>query len=188
MKTAVVRITGVSPYSQSQRLTVPKLERETFDAYEQRAWRQRMHVMDGEVVIPPMAIKGVLDTAAKRLGIPIPGKGKSTFTKSFESGVMVVDPIRLGISPESVPCDILFVPADGRRGGTTRVDRYFPRIDQWGGAVTVHILDDIITRDVFERVLAFAGLLVGIGRFRPENRGFYGRFEAEVVSWEEAAL
>lgn len=188
MKTAVIQLTGVSPYSQSRRITAPKLERETADEHERRTWRERMHVLNGEVVIPPMAVKNVLDTAARRLAIPIPGKGKSTYTKSFESGVMVVDPMRLGIAPDDVPCDILFVPADGRRGGTTRVDRYFPRIDKWSGTVTVHVLDDIISREVFARVLTFAGLLVGIGRFRPENRGFYGRFEGEVVSWEEASL
>ena len=53
------------------------------------------------------------------------------------------------------------------------------------GVVTFIILDDIITEDVFTQVLRSAGMLVGIGRFRPENRGFYGRFAVERVEWIE---
>lgn len=187
MKVATLSIHGISPYSQSQRVTAPKAERETHDEYERRTWPGRMHVVDGEVVIPPMAIKNCLDRAAKSLSIPIPGKGKSTYTRPFESGVMVVDAIPLGIKAEDVPGEELFVPSDGIRGSGKRVTKWFPRIDTWGGEATVYIIDDIISREVFETVLTYAGKLVGLGRFRPETRGFYGRFEAEITGWEEQA-
>lgn len=185
MKTATVKIAGVSPYSQSRKVTEPKAERETNDDHERRTWRGRMHVVDGQVFIPPMAIKNCLDTAAKRLSIPIPGKGKSTYTKVFEAGVMVMDPVPLGIAAADVPGEELFVPSDGIRGSGKRVTKWFPRIDQWGGVATVIILDDIISKDVFARVLDYAGKLVGLGRFRPETRGYYGRFSAEITDWTE---
>jgi hypothetical protein len=51
--------------------------------------------------------------------------------------------------------------------------------------VTWYILDDIINEKVFTQVLRSCGLLVGIGRFRPEKRGFYGRFRVDSVKWIE---
>jgi hypothetical protein len=47
------------------------------------------------------------------------------------------------------------------------------------------IFDDTITKEVFERHLTEAGRFVGIGRFRPENGGIYGRFTAGPFSWSE---
>jgi len=47
--------------------------------------------------------------------------------------------------------------------------------------VTFYILDEIITKEVFERTLTMAGQFIGIGRFRPQNNGFYGRFEVVMV-------
>ena len=51
--------------------------------------------------------------------------------------------------------------------------------------MTFYVLDDIITESVFAQVLRSAGLLVGLGRFRPENRGFYGRFQVDSIKWIE---
>ena len=63
--------------------------------------------------------------------------------------------------------------------------RNFPLIRQWGGKITFYILDDIITKQVFEKVLRSAGLLVGIGMSRPENRGQFGRFKVTSFEWIE---
>jgi len=56
------------------------------------------------------------------------------------------------------------------------------------GNVTFYIFDDIITEEVFRQVLVSAGLVVGLGRFRPESRGFYGRFAVKSIEWSEAEL
>lgn len=177
MKTYIASLASVSPYSQSKIVMAPKLEREKADDYEKRTWRERLHVdEDGRVFIPPMSIKNCLSEAAKYLGIQIPGKGKSTYTKHFEAGVMIMDPIVLPIMAEDVPGIWQFVPADGKRGGSKRVNKCFPTINSWSGDVTIHVLDEIITRDVLEQHLIEAGKFIGIGRFRPRNNGYYGRF------------
>jgi len=61
----------------------------------------------------------------------------------------------------------------------------FPIIKNWSGIFTIYVLDDIITKDVLERHLVDAGNVIGIGRFSPRNNGYYGRFDAEILSWEE---
>ncbi|CAJ8843978.1 Uncharacterised protein [Burkholderia pseudomallei] len=185
MKTAIATIKGVSPYSQSKHYNTEKLPKELAKDYETRTWRDRLHATDdGTVFIPPMSFKNCLSEAAKFLSLQIPGKGKATYTKHFEAGVLVTDALHLNIKKDDVPGEWLFVPADGIRGSGKRVEKCFPVIHQWNGDVTFHILDETITRDVFEHVLTQAGAFIGIGRFRPRNNGFYGRFKLESLNWQ----
>lgn len=187
MKTYRVKLKSLSPYSQSKHYNVPKLEKELADAYERRTWMNRMHVDEhGEVFIPPMAFKNCLSEAAKFLGIQIPGKGKSNYTKHFEAGVMVVDPVPIHVKANKVQPEELFVPSDGKRGGGSRVIKLFPNIPSWEGEVEIHVLDETITKEVLMQHLEEAGKLIGIGRFRPRNNGFYGRFKVEKVQEVQA--
>jgi hypothetical protein len=190
MHIAKVTIEGTSPYSQSRnidKLEHPKKPKEQPDDYEQRTWRYRMHVdSEGYVEIPGTAFADSLKAAARRLQLQVPSKGKTQWTKYFEAGIDVPMPTRLGVKADSVVCDRLFVPSDAKQGGGTRVYRHFPRIEAgWSGGVTFFVMDDMITESVFTQVLRSAGILVGIGRFRPEKRGFYGRFRVNSVEWIE---
>lgn len=187
MKIATATLTSVAPYSQSRAHEAPKLDRETHDAYEQRTWRQKLHVDDkGRVLIPPMSFKQALDDAAKQLGLQIPGKGKSTYTKFFRSGVLCIEGPTLAIKATDVPSERIHANADGVRGSGKRVWRLFPLIRDWSADVTFHVLANEITKDVFVDHLKQAGGFIGIGRFRPQNGGFYGRFKIETIKWSEA--
>lgn len=185
MKTAVTRLKSLSPYSQSKYIDEPMLDRELPDAYMRRTWRLHLHVTpQGYVEIPPMALKNCLSMAAKYLSIQVKGKGKATYTKNFEAGVMVIEPIVLPIRMEDVESDTLFLPSDGIRGSGKRVTKIYPRINSWEGDATWLILDDIIDEDIFMHILEQSGQLIGIGRFRPRNSGYYGRFSAKLISWQ----
>ena len=99
MKTCIAHLKSQTSYSQSGPMVSDKLPKETPDAYEERCWPERAHVnQDGEVFIPPMAFKFGLDKAAKMLGKQIPGKGKATYTKFFEQGVLCIEPLCWGSS------------------------------------------------------------------------------------------
>jgi len=184
MKDYIATIKGMSPYSQSRPVMEDKLPKESHDAYEKRTWRERMHsTEDGNVFIPPMALKNCLAECAKYLGIQIPGKGKATYTKHFEAGVMIMEPVVLPIKKEDAKGQWLFVPSDGRRGGSKRVYKCFPIIHQWGGDVRITVLDETITDEVLYQHLEQAGKFIGIGTFRPRNNGYFGRFD--VVDFTE---
>jgi hypothetical protein len=186
MKIVDVRLESAGPYSQSRMHDSPKLDREAADAYEQRTWREKCTVNDhGEICIPAMALKQMLDASAKLLGIQIPGKGKNTYTKHFKAGVICHDDVPLGVRKEDVEPITINANADGVRGSGKRVKRTFPIIPQWSGTARFVIFDDTITKEVFERHLTEAGRFVGIGRFRPENGGIYGRFTPGPFSWSE---
>ena len=186
MKLATVHLASTAPYSPSRSYDqeIEKLPRETHDAYEVRTWRNKCHSMpNGKIFIPPMSFKMSLDKAASMLGRQIPGKGKSTYTKFFLSGVLVMDPVILPMTKEDCALDRIFANADGKRGSGKRVWRNFPRVDKWSEDVKYHVLADEITPDVFEEHLRQAGAFVGIGRFRPESGGYYGRYEIKGIKW-----
>lgn len=185
MHIAVAKLTGTTPYSQARYHATDKLDKESADDYERRTWRNKLHVNgDGKVFIPPMVFKNCLSEAAKFLGKQIPGKGKATYTKHFEAGVSVTDPVPLKCLAEEVRGEWVFVPASGVRGDGKRVLKCFPCIDKWDAEVTFMIFDPTITQAVFLEHLQEAGMFIGIGRFRPRNNGYFGRFRVDSMEWE----
>jgi hypothetical protein len=184
---ATAELEGISPYSQSKHHVTAKKERELPKDFEERTWRERMHVnKEGFVFIPPMAFKNCVAEIAKFLGTQIPGKGKSTYTKHFEAGILVTDEVVLPFKKADVQGEWLFLPSDGKRGSGTRVDKCYPVMPEWKATVIFYILDEIITQDVFKDHLEKAGQFIGIGRFRPRNNGFYGRFRVKSLNWQQA--
>lgn len=189
MKTAVCKLKSTSPYSQSHNYEreFPKNPKELSAAYEIRTWRERMHYNreTGQIFIPMASFAISLREAAKYANIQIPGKGKSTFTKNFESGIMVLENVSIDYYKDQVRGEDVYVPSNGIRGGSKRVWKIFAVIPNWEGTITYHILDNIITEDIFTEVLKTSGNLIGIGRFRPRNCGWYGRFEVIEIEWKE---
>ena len=142
-----------------------------------------MHVdaKTGECFLSPLAVKNCLTEVAKYLGESIPGKGKATFTKHFRAGIMVTDPLLLGVKAADVSPLRLFVPADGKTGGGKRVWKNFPTIQQWSCRGEIYILDPTLIDKPgkIHEYLSHAGKFVGVGVSRPANGGYFGRFIVE---------
>ena len=184
MRQVTVTFVGTAPYSQSRMHDAPKLDKERPDDYEARTWREKMTCdAGGNVFIPAMAFKQALPIASKRLGLQIPGRGKSTYTKYFEADVICNADVPIGHKKDDAQSITINANSDGVRGSGKRVKRIFPIFYQWGGKADFTIFDDTITREIFEQVFTAAGLSVGIGRFRPENGGLNGRFEPVKFDW-----
>lgn len=184
MKIAVAHLKSESIYSQSKHYEVPKLKGELPKDYEERTWRNRMHADEtGHVMIPPTAFANCIKDAAKYMSLKIPGKQMATYTKHFDAGILVSVPLVLPVKVDDIKGQWLFVPSDGKPGGGKRVMKCFPVIEKWEGDVTFYILDDVITEDIFRQVLTTAGMLIGIGYFRPIRRGYWGRFSLGEVKW-----
>ena len=184
MITAIASLRSVSPFQYSRYHDTPRLEKEGSDDYEKRTWAERAHVdSSGRCFMPPMMFKNCLSEAAKFLGTQIPGKGKNTYTKHFEAGVLVPEPLVLPISKGELEPLWLFVPADGKRGGGRRVKKCFPIMQEWSGDVQFLVLDETITETVLRYHLEQAGKFIGIGAFRPRNNGYFGRFAVEKFAW-----
>jgi len=179
------KLKSISVYQQGKPFFEKKETNETHEDFEKRIWRERSHYDEHEnLFIPPMQFKKCLENAAQFISMSIPGMGKSKYTKHFKAGVLVVDALPLPIAKKDVNGSWVFVPSDGRRGGTTRVMKCFPTIHEWEGEVTFHILDGVITESVFKTHLEQAGSFIGIGLFRPMNGGYHGRFVVEDLKWD----
>ena len=187
---ATVKIEGVSPISFNRYHATEHLEKESHDDYAKRTWKEYCHYdKNGDIFIPPMMMKNVICESAKFLGIKVKGKGQNLYTKHFIAGTLVTEPAPLGINMRDLTIekhrDAVFVPSSGVRGSGNRVMKYFPVFDEFAFQIKYHILDDTITKDVFEYVLTQAGQFIGIGRFRPINWGFYGRFTVKGIKWSQ---
>jgi hypothetical protein len=185
-KAKLVSIPG-SPYSPGKYYQVERKDKEADNDFEKRTWRERANYDPSTrmMYIPAMAFKKGLDASARFLSIGIKGRGKATFTKHFLAGVLVTESLDLQVKMEDAAVDVRFVPSDGRPGGGRRVTKYFPLIPKWSGVVTYYVIDLTITTEIFEQHLREAGNFIGVGRFRPEKGGFYGRYRVEKIDWSE---
>lgn len=184
------KIVGISAYSQSRAHDTPRLDKESPDEYDERTWREHAHydLETREVYIPSQALKMAIAEAARRLTIKIPGKRNATYTKNFMSGVLAFEPIWLGVKVDDLQMEKFFANTDGVRGSGKRAYRRYPIIHDWSGTAHLLVIDDEIPKAVFERCLREAGNFVGLGRFRPEKGGYFGRFKVESVAWKDVPL
>jgi len=184
---AVVSFKSLTALSQGKPVATERESNEPYMAHEERTWRERIHVdpETGNVFIPGMAFYHSLVAAARYRGDSIPGKGKKTYTKYFETSILVVDNLITSVEAAKVASEKLFVPSDGKPGSGSRVWKIFPFIPAWEGTLKFYVMDPTVTREVFEKHLVTAGMFIGVGRFRPERRGFYGRYRATNIEWRK---
>lgn len=188
MKKVLIHLRSIAPYTQSRQHHSPKLEKESPVDYEERTWLEKTTTdQEGNICIPAMAFKQALDRAGKMLGMQIPGRGKATYTKHFMAGVMIPQNLRLPAKKGDVKKITINAHANGVRGPGKRVIRHFPQIEQWAGELEAFIIDETVTPYVFEKHFKEAGMIVGIGQYRPENGGTNGRFVCDKFEWSEVS-
>ena len=177
-----------TPYGPGKYFVAEKLDGESNDKREERTWRERCHYEEesGECFIPGIAFKRSLDAGAQTLSDKVPDKGRQTFTKFFERAVLVTNNLMLGKTREQVPRTSVLVPSNpsaSKKGGGSRVIKHFPRFDSWEGELKIVVLDTVIDEKTFHRTLEYAGNFIGVGTWRPENAGMWGRFAIVNLAW-----
>jgi hypothetical protein len=177
----------------TQHVAEEKRDDETHNQYDERTWKQKVHSNgDGTCHIPPFALKNAIEAAAKWLSEKL--EGRKTFTKRFQSGIIVSEKLPL-VKPDGKPvalddweATIIFAPADGKRGSPKRVDRIFPTLNEWRTHGKVEILDNKITEEVMLKHVVTAGRFVGFGAMRVDNGGLNGRFAVENFTSAELVV
>lgn len=184
MRTATVSINGMAPLQFSKYHSEPMLEGESKKEQEARVWQARAHIdSKGRVFIPPMAFKKCFQEAAQYRGEKVQGKGQSTWTKHFRSGLLVTDPVLTGATKDDLTPLWLFTSGTPGKLNGPRVEKCFPILHEWSGEVVFHILDEAITEEQFAKVADTAGKMIGVMAFRPANGGYFGRFEIVDIAW-----
>lgn len=57
-----------------------------------------------------------------------------------------------------------------------------PMIEEWMTELTAEVDEDFITADQLVELLNISGKVAGVGDYRPQKRGMYGRFRAELLT------
>lgn len=186
MLKVTAQLRSASPLCYGKVVQEPKLKNENHDSYDKRVWQLKSHHDDDGLYIPANAIKNMLYNTAKFLSETVPGRGKATFTKNFEVGIMAYDKVLLNKSLDDLEQLVLHVPADGKKGGTTRVWKTFPIVKEWSAACTFYVVDQLLIDNIakVEDYLNFGGKFIGLLTFRPRQGGEYGRFEVTKFNYE----
>ncbi len=185
--TATLTLVGIAPMNHSHSHDVPKLAGESPDDYDIRTWRSKLNLNYDRtrIVIPGHGFRQCVTAGAKHSKQRIPGKGTSTWTARFMSGLMLTEnPVIDTVPIADIKETKILANADGVRGSGKRVTRRFPTIPMgWRATFDVIVIDDMITQAVFREMVELAGMFVGLGQFRPENGGDNGRFKVEDMLW-----
>jgi hypothetical protein len=118
--------------------------------------------------VPANYIRGALIEAGKN--VKVQGGGKKTFSKIIGS-LLTVEPDAIMLKGEWKPYTITAVnPMTRGRMSVTR-----PKFDSWSIAFTLISSDDI-PEDKMATIIEEAGKYVGIGDWRPQKKGMFGKF------------
>ena len=177
-------IKGMGSLYYGKRFQTEKGDDERDDVFEEKHWMERAHYdSNGGCFIPANAFKFMMMSAAARMKMSIPGDKRATFSKIMESGISVIKDCPIGVNAEDLYKHTLFVPSDGRRGGTRRVPKHFPVAKEWTAEPEFLIIHPFLTEEIFIKHLRYAGIFIGLMTYRPERGHDNGRFTVESWKW-----
>jgi len=181
MKKYKVEITGITPLLQNKPeeygFDIQWIEKQASTNWEGEALKKLYVNTDGEIYQPSTHIERALIEAGKK--IKMKGAGKSNYSKYFGSMINVEEAEILHIKPKYEIFKALVV-IPSTKG---RIMRYRPLFKEWKLVFNISFEDEI-SSDVLKEALEIAGRYVGIGDWRPEKKGKFGKFQ--VTSFQEA--
>jgi hypothetical protein len=137
----------------------------------------KLYIFDDKYYIPAVYFRNTLINSAKQFKIQ--GKGKSTYSKLIGS-VVDVNPEMILLSHQDFE-EFSIAAVNPMTKGRIMVTR--PRFNLWGCEFVIRINDDGVPVHVINEILSYAGRYVGVGDWRPEKKGMFGKFI--VTSFKE---
>lgn len=180
MKKYKVEITGVSPLLQNKPeeygFDEQWVEKKASSDWEKEALKKLYINMDGDIYQPATHIERAIIEAGKK--IKLKGQGKATYSKLFGSMITIPElDVLHKIKEYEIFKTLVVIPST--KG---RVMRYRPMFKKWKLGFDIEIEEEI-SPSVVKEALEIAGRYVGIGDWRPEKKGKFGKFQ--VTSFQE---
>jgi hypothetical protein len=107
--------------------------------------------------------------------------GKMFATSAIKGSVFIVEPFALILDGDGESATKYAIDRRSVVIGKARVLRCRPMWTPWQMKVPLEIDTAILTPDQIEEALNLAGRIIGIGDYRPEKGGGFGRFTAKIV-------
>lgn len=178
MKKISVEINGVSPLLMNRFAdkAIEGTSKKRTGAMAEEEIKDKLYLFDGVPHLPAVYLRNAMTEASKQFKIT--GKGKSTYSKIVGSTVDVA-PEFFEIKGGYTPFRIAAVnPMTKGRMMVTR-----PRFDRWSVVFEIVLNDDGVPVSVINEILEHAGKYVGIGDWRPDKKGMFGKFM--ITSFKE---
>lgn len=140
---------------------------------------------DGKLYFPSAGYRGGLFTAGKGRKI-----GKVSAISIIGAAVECVEDQTLLIDPDTELPLPLEYEVDIRRvvlgvGKTAKgILRARPKFNKWGGFIKYRYNSDFIDAKTIFELTKIAGIVAGLGDFRPEKKGPFGKYKP-VAAWDE---
>ena len=129
----------------------------------------------GAPTIPEAALRAAIETGARKLKQG-PQVREGLIVERVEEFVYDRN---LGTTAEQLCKTVAFtVPVVVQR---SRILRTRAKFDEWGLIFSVEVDDELVDKDQLSAWLDIAGRRIGLGDWRPEKSGHYGRFETESI-------
>lgn len=181
MKKYEVKIEGVTPYMQ-HRMDDQKLEEweknrskiiERDDVAKEDLIRAEFHAFrnsKNELFMPAEHIRGSMINAGAMVKSKVGNARKSM--KNIVAGMFFVMPEELPL-PQNFEIDKRSAVNRNIKG---RIICIRPRWNDWSTKFELHVDNNTITDETVKEILVNAGQYIGVGSFRPQNNGMFGRF------------
>ncbi len=167
-----IAVKGITPLLMN-RFHIPDLEekpKKKIGESKEPPIENKLYLFKGQPYIPAIYFVRSLINAGK--DFQIPKKGKATYSKVIGATVDV-EPEALMITPST--WEIYRISGvNPNTKGRIMISR--PRFDEWACTLTVTVEDDAISPATIEEILCHAGRRVGVGDWRPEKKGKFGKF------------
>jgi len=175
MQEIKVKIKGKTPYLMHAFQLVQSEEksknRSGIEDYKGQVENSLYRLPDGTIYVPSTQIHGCLTEAGKQFQIP--GKRKATFSRIIGSTIMVT-PDAIPMNPQNYEIDTRAVVNPATKG---RVARHRPKFIDWKLEFVIENLEpEYLPTTELKKILDYGGSYVGIGDFRPQKKGMFGRF------------
>ena len=141
--------------------------------------REKLYTDDNGVLgIPQPNLYRCIIDAGKFFKV---GKSKMTTVKSsLVPSCVSIDPVFLPLThkqPWTVDSRPVRIPATGGR-----IIAHRPKFDDWALSFEAELDEETMTEDLFRELVDAAGSKIGLGDFRPDTKGPFGKFV--VTSWK----
>lgn len=129
----------------------------------------------GAPTLPAAAFRSNIETAARKLR-----QGPQVREGLIVEEVEAFDYDRsLGTTPEQLAKSCQFT--TGVRVGQARLLRTRARFDRWAATILVDVDPELVDQEQLLVWLDIGGRRLGVGDWRPEKSGQFGRFEVEAI-------
>jgi hypothetical protein len=134
--------------------------------------------LDKNVIIPAQHIKKAMGYSQMLTCHPLAPKGatKRNATLSKLLPAIIAMDIDLGVKADDLQHFDAYVCIGMKKSSVLSVR---PMLNQWQGNLTLMVATDLIDREILLDMLEWCGLFCGVGDWRPERGGKYGRFMVE---------